>query len=244
MKSGIYKITSPDGKVYIGQAKNTKLRMRRYFTKQISEHPRLKDCALIHGIENFKFEVIYECLPEELNYWERHFQDLYNVCGPNGLNCKLTLTENKPAYLSLDAKKRLSESKKGHKNMLGWKKTNQQIKQSILASEGRMKSIICLETGEVFKSSRDCSARYGFKMKTIRQSILRNRTCGNLNFRYIKEESIIGSLITKLVFDKDTGVYFYSVNEACTSKTFNYSIPTLTKMLSGKQINTTSLIYA
>ncbi|RZJ91869.1 MAG: hypothetical protein EOO20_03775 [Chryseobacterium sp.] len=51
------------------------------------------------GIEHHEISFIHECHFDELNYWERYYQDLYDVCGPNGLNCRLTGTHEKVGYI-------------------------------------------------------------------------------------------------------------------------------------------------
>jgi hypothetical protein len=95
-QTGIYRITSPSGAIYIGQCLDYVRRKGRYFTDRLARHPRLHVSVLSTGIETHVFEFIHECKPEELNFWERHYQDLYDACGENGLNCMLTATDEKP----------------------------------------------------------------------------------------------------------------------------------------------------
>lgn len=88
---GIYKITSPKGKVYIGQSKDCLNRWNKYYSKldckgQVLLYRSLKK----YGVENHKFEVIITCSEDELDELERYYQELYNVINPNiGLNCCL-----------------------------------------------------------------------------------------------------------------------------------------------------------
>lgn len=109
----IYKITSPTGKVYIGQSNNIE---RRFYS-----YSRLHNCKsqivlyrsfLKYGVKEHNFEVLEECLEIELNNKERHYQDLFDVIGINGLNCKLTRSSDRSGKMSNEAKINLSNSRK------------------------------------------------------------------------------------------------------------------------------------
>jgi group I intron endonuclease len=113
MKSGIYKITNPSGKIYIGQSVNIESRLKKYKTyynsrKQIALH----NSFLKHGYDNHKFEIIEKCFVELLNERERFWQDWYNVI-KKGLNCKLTSTKSKTGKLSKDTLLKISKALKG-----------------------------------------------------------------------------------------------------------------------------------
>ena len=86
--TGIYKITSPSGRIYIGQAKDLSLRFKQYLKLQNCKgQTKLYNSFIFYGVENHVFEIIEECNREKLNNKERYYQDLYNVIGENGLNC-------------------------------------------------------------------------------------------------------------------------------------------------------------
>ena len=122
LKIGIYKITSPSNRVYIGQSVNIKRRERRYSLSTCKKQTRLYNSIKKYGWKNHVFEVIEECKVEELNKRERFWQDHYDVLGPNGLNCLMTTTESKSGYMSKESREKLSNSNKGkvfskkHKN--------------------------------------------------------------------------------------------------------------------------------
>lgn len=113
---GIYKITSPTGKIYIGQGTNILRRFVVYNSLNCKLQKRLYASFQKHGVLNHTFEIIEECLKEDLNCRERYWQDYYNVLGTNGLNCVLTPCPelNKKGEISEDKRNRLSES---HKNI-------------------------------------------------------------------------------------------------------------------------------
>lgn len=108
---GIYKITNPNGKVYIGQSVDIE---RRWESHKQSKH----DLPLYHsfkkyGIENHFFEVIEECKINELNEKERYYQEKYKVL-QEGLNCKLTHTDDKSGYTPESVKKKISNTMLGY----------------------------------------------------------------------------------------------------------------------------------
>lgn len=100
---GIYKITSPTGKVYIGQSIEIEKRWMRYknITKSVKKQPAIYNSLLKYGAENHIFEVIEECEIEQLNIRERYWQDFYEVIDKTkGLNCVLTKTGDRSGKAS------------------------------------------------------------------------------------------------------------------------------------------------
>jgi group I intron endonuclease len=96
---GIYKITSPTGRIYIGQSINIEARFYVYKKKHCKKQPALFNSLSKHGVDNHFFEVIEECEISALNERERYYQDLFFVI-EKGLNCKLTKTNDKSGYIS------------------------------------------------------------------------------------------------------------------------------------------------
>ena len=87
---GIYKITSPSNRVYVGQSINIKKRFTDYKYLKINQ-TKIFYSIKKYGYENHKFEVIEQCSVDLLNERERYWQDFYNSV-ELGLNCKLTKT--------------------------------------------------------------------------------------------------------------------------------------------------------
>ncbi len=74
---GIYKITNPKGKIYIGQSKNIYRRFKQY--KRLNISPvKLKYSLQKYGWEQHIFEIIEECNPEQLNEREIYWIKYYN----------------------------------------------------------------------------------------------------------------------------------------------------------------------
>ena len=86
-KGIIYKITSPSGKVYVGQT-------MRSFEKRVAEHKRESSCCTLikRAIDKYGDEMNYELIEENVPqeqldereiYWINHFNSL----APDGYNC-------------------------------------------------------------------------------------------------------------------------------------------------------------
>jgi group I intron endonuclease len=108
---GIYKITSPNGKIYVGQTTNFSKRKNYYKNGAKPYQVRIYNSLQKHGYDAHSIEFIEECLVEKLNERERHWQDFYEVIGENGLNCRLTETNDKSGFLSEESKAKMSEAR-------------------------------------------------------------------------------------------------------------------------------------
>lgn len=75
---GIYKITSPTGKIYIGQSVDIFKRVKFYENETCKRQPKLYASIKKHGWSNHKFEVVEECLEKDLNIREKFYIDLHN----------------------------------------------------------------------------------------------------------------------------------------------------------------------
>lgn len=114
--TGIYLILSPSNKIYIGQSVDIDKRWKKYANLNCSDQPKLYNSLKKHGPENHTFEIIHHCLAEDLNHWERHYQDEYDVLGKKGLNCFLTKTDDKSGLFCQETKDKLSKSHIGLKH--------------------------------------------------------------------------------------------------------------------------------
>lgn len=110
---GIYKITSPTNKVYIGQSINIERRFKNY--KSISQtrgQVMLHNSFKKHGVNNHTFETLEECIVESLNERERYWQEFYNVL-ECGLNCLLTDTKDSIKVYSAESIERIRQGNLG-----------------------------------------------------------------------------------------------------------------------------------
>lgn len=82
---GIYKITSPTGRVYIGQSVDIKTRWASY-RSNCSKQVKLYNSFKKYGIHKHIFEIKEECREDELTEKELYWQKYYD-CVEKGLNC-------------------------------------------------------------------------------------------------------------------------------------------------------------
>lgn len=114
---GIYKITSPSGKVYIGQTRNPRLRINCYRTGHCKAQTKLYHSIMCHGWDAHTFEMIEECSIEMLNEREIYWGLLHECLDrEKGLNCRLG---GQSAHISDDTRKKIGE---GHKGQIAWNK--------------------------------------------------------------------------------------------------------------------------
>lgn len=85
MTIGIYKIQNlVNNKVYIGQSVHIERRWSEHC--QPSSNSVIARAIKEYGKENFSFEILEQCLIEELDYKEEYYIHLYNSVVPNGYN--------------------------------------------------------------------------------------------------------------------------------------------------------------
>jgi group I intron endonuclease len=177
---GIYKITSPSNKIYIGQSTDIEKRFSQYLKLNCKFQKRLFNSFTKYGVENHKFEILTLCYEEQLSIFERDFQEAYDVIGKNGLNCILTNTSSLKKILSEETRIKMSNSRIGFKfsdesklkmsiAKKGRKRTEKELKSYELYHSSKSKPIICTKTNKEWYSLRKCAKEHG-----ISKSILSN----------------------------------------------------------------------
>jgi len=104
--TGIYKITSPTGRVYIGQSKDIGKRFRNYKCGSKGQS-RLSNSLKKYGWQSHSFEIVEECSDDLLDSRERFWQEYYNVLGPKGLNCVYVGTDTKRVVIKKSTHKKM-----------------------------------------------------------------------------------------------------------------------------------------
>ncbi len=194
---GIYKITSPSGKIYIGQSVNVEQRIKSYANinvskKQIKLHNSIKK----YGINNHIIEIIIECEISELNSLERYYQDLYSVCSKQGLNCQLTKTDDKSGKVSEETLIKLSKIRKGMQNSLG-RVLSEETKKKIsekAKERGLHKSF--MEASKKANTGRKHDTEHRFKISEKQKKISKSQLLE------------IQKLLKEGVFQKELAVLF------------------------------------
>lgn len=112
--SGIYKITNPKGRVYIGQAEDLISREIDYQrVYPVKNQIRVYNSIMKYGWKAHTFEVWERCPIKDLNRIERYWQEYFDVLSPMGMNCKYTPTDEKRQVISEKTKQKISNTLKG-----------------------------------------------------------------------------------------------------------------------------------
>jgi len=174
---GIYKITSPSNKVYIGQSIDIERRFKHYKIMRCKDQVKIYNSLLKYGVDAHIFEVLELCETEQLNNRERHYQDLYDSVA-NGLNLLYVKSEHFNGGHSEESKKKISDSLKGktftdeHKYKIGLSNSRriispETIEKHRLAGLGK---IVSAETKEKQRQSRLGSKRSEETKKKMSES--------------------------------------------------------------------------
>lgn len=102
---GIYKITNPKGKIYIGQSIDILKRFNQYKLLHCKAQRKLYNSLLKYGVDKHLFEIIIECDILELNENERYYQEIYFCLGMKGLNLCLVNSNSRSGKHSEETKK-------------------------------------------------------------------------------------------------------------------------------------------
>ncbi len=213
---GIYKITSPSKKIYIGQSRNIEKRFIQYKNNLAKGQKALNSSFLKYGYENHIFEIICLCEKEDLNKKERYYQDFYNAMGKNGLNLCLTETNLKPRVVSNYFRENLSERNK----LRVWSEES----RTKLASKQKINMI-----GNSYKKGFKHSDE--FKENRIRIMIGNSNTLGLKQSEESRMKMSKNSTVKKVVLDINTGVFYNSLKEI--SDLYKIKSNTLGMKLSG-----------
>jgi group I intron endonuclease len=236
---GIYKITSPSGKIYIGQSVGIKERFRGYKYLKSKRQTKLHYSLIKYGYVNHVFEIILECNIHELNKYERYYQDKYDVLSNNGLNCRLTqdgdrsgrCSEELRAKLSVisknmsdETKQKISNAGKGRRHTEDVKLKMSKSHSGKLFSDEHKLNISKNRKGMLF--SDEHKVNLSKAKKGIKQCELA-----------VKKRS---DSMKKIILNINTGIFYFGVEEAAKSigmKPYN-----LTARLNGVVRNNTYFI--
>ena len=200
---GIYKITNPKGKTYIGQSTDIENRIYKGHKYGVGSGKKLKNSLSKYGFENHKIKILEECSIEDLTKRETYWILQYNSY-KKGLNS--TEKGGFEGYRGADWKEKHQEGLKGrkgywegkqrpnhskllkengcgfdykrtqkHKDALSimmkevWVKKGKEISKKISKNKiGKgTKSIICIETNEIFNSIKECSEKMNISKGSI-----------------------------------------------------------------------------
>lgn len=269
-KCGIYKITSPTGRVYIGQSIDISTRWRQYkIISKYSGQTKLKESFECYGRESHTFEIIEECEEINLNCVERHWQDFYDVTGSMGLNVVLVQCEDKlrttntsiEVYDCFYLKTYSSIKEAGRQTGLGEMYIQQRLIGNI-HNEGRFmykkdydenifpkpferkkySPVIDSETLVVFKNIELAAEVYNIPYTTLR-NYLDGVYENKTTLRYLDEDRVKkkNPIMAKKVIDRSTGIIYDSITDAAKALEINRC--SLKGYLNGKTKNKTTLEF-
>lgn len=213
---GIYKITNPNGHIYIGQSINVLGRISRHKCSKKGQN-RIERSIQKYGNKNHTFEIIEICeeniLDEREIFWIKHF-DTWNT--DHGMNLKEG-GKNGKGRASDETKAKLRETH------LGWKHSD--VTKKIISENSKKYR----HTPESLKKIID------FNLGSKRSEESKKKMSESATKRLLTNHPS-----SKLIFDLETGIYYSSLKEA--SKAINKSIYILKILLNNK--NKTKFIYA
>jgi group I intron endonuclease len=140
----IYKVTNTvNSKIYIGQTRQNPASKRWYSHKWDALHGRTKtafaNALVLHGCENFTFEVICTCSNlEELNKKEQEYILLFSSLAPSGYNL---MKGGDNFEKSNETREKLSSSLKGRIINEEWRKNISDGHRGLKKSEETKKKI-------------------------------------------------------------------------------------------------------
>jgi predicted GIY-YIG superfamily endonuclease len=172
---GVYKITNPKGKIYIGQSINIEHRFKQYqyCSSNNAIGPKLFNSLKKYGSGNHTFEVIEECEIKYLNnyeeYWKGHYLKMFENDWSQVLFCNLY--DNGRGPLSEETKIKKSLALKG-KPMLNNQKSIQKLNlngEVIEEFNSQLEAALSLGIKQTAAISECCTNKrktaYGYKWK-------------------------------------------------------------------------------
>lgn len=238
---GIYKITSPSGKVYIGQGKNIYKRYLSYKNGHSKNQIKLHNSIQKHGFDSHVFEVIEECNFEQLNIRERYWQDFYNVLNDRGLNCVLTYTDEVKGVISEETREKFKKRMKGEGNPMFGKPHSEATKEKIREAVKDRKGTPHTEEHKQKLSKERAGENHPMYGKKHTEEAKKQMSSSRKGMKFSEEHKKKLSEANKkaervhptakLVLCLETGIFYESIGEA--SKASGMSKTTLRSYLNG-----------
>jgi group I intron endonuclease len=235
---GIYKITSPTKKVYIGQSIDIEKRFNQYKRLSCKTQTILYNSLLKYGANKHKFEVLCECEANELNDKERYYQEVFSAIGKAGLNCRLTKSSDRSGKLSEESKRKMSEAKlnmsEETKKKISEFNTGKKHSEESKRKMSKARKGIKLSEESKRKMSK---ARKGIKLSEETKRKISEFNTGKKHSEESKRK--MSESNNKIILNTETGIFYLGCEEAAI--TINITRIKLYNYLNRK--NTTPFIY-
>ena len=231
--TGIYKITSPSGKIYVGSSINIDKRKKHYRNLDCKTQRKLYNSFIKYGYDNHLFKILEECDAIVLFERENYYGILLNVLDNSiGLNLSLPAFGEKKAIISQETLDKMSESQSGKgNNFFGKKHTAESLTK--MSESHKNRSVETLDKMRNSQLGKKATEQAKIKMSNSQKGRKHN------------EETLIkmrlNNLNTKLILDLSTGIFYNGTSEASQFNCINRH--TLKNMLNGNKKNRTQFVY-
>lgn len=175
---GIYKITNPVGKIYIGKSEHIFKRWNQSYERQRLILESLGE----FGSENHIYEIVERCeynkLDERERFWIAHF-DTFDT--PHGLN----LTDGGKGFdFSKETKEILRKNATGNTNWVG-RKHKESTKKLQSINSGQAKKVLNIDTGVIYKSATEASKCEGIDYWVMIRMVAGKNKHKQAKFKYL-----------------------------------------------------------
>ena len=236
---GIYKITSPSKKIYIGQSVNIEKRWKMYSYLYCKHQQKLYNSFIKYGVNKHKFEIVQLCEIEQLNELEKYYVDLFQTFNSKyGLNLQDgggangSMSEETKRKIGLAHKgKFISDETRLKISLANRNPSKETILKRSLYQKGRKNSPEAIRKTALGNTGQKRSEEVKLKISIA------------LTGKKRTKESIENIRLShcKLILNTETGIYYFGSVEASSSCSMNDS--TLRSMLNGRKANKTNFIY-
>ena len=193
---GIYKITSPSNKIYIGQSIDIERRFNNYRLLFCKKQKYLYNSLFKYGIENHTFEVLLDfdidVSTEYLTHCEQFFMDYYRNEGYELLNLREAGNKGKQ---SDETKKKMSNSAKGKRKSEETRKKMSERKKGI--DSKKKKIVLQYDLENNFITQYESISYASIKTKVSYNCI--SRVCNG-------KRKTAGGYIWKFYYEKNTNL--------------------------------------
>jgi group I intron endonuclease len=236
MKSGIYRITSPSGRVYIGQSINIPNRIKDYKSKQkILSQTKLRNSFIKHGFENHLFDVLEYCDVEALSEREVFYINKYESFSNKDIGLNLTVGgEGSRGFKHSEASKKIISEK-----ALVRKRNCSGVKNGFYGKKHTIEFTAKIKERATGKNN----PRYGVKLSEETKQKIREKLTGR---KLSSERTALNKTYNLgkgfLILNTENGIFYGNVREASESSVYKES--TLRGKINKRSFNNTPFIYA
>lgn len=242
---GIYKITSPTGRVYIGQSININRRRLMYVGNHCKKQAKLYASLCKYGFDNHLFEVIEICDECKLNEREEFYIAHFNTFNtPNGLNLSSGGLNKR---VSEETKIKISKGNSGRVRPDLSERNKSNIGRK--ASESQREKMKNIQTGKKHSPETILKMKESARLRAPRSEETRLKMSESAKKKIISDDHKSKLMawakspknLAKKVINSDTGVIYESAKQAALENSYKYD--TFKSMLNGNRVNNSSFRY-